>query len=432
MGRKIFMISAFAMFFVLSCGAFSIYAQNDEGHNLETLIREALEKNPQIKMAYNQWQAAEYKAVHVKGLPNPIASYGYFGENVETRVGPQEQKFGLAQKIPFPGKLDLKGKAQRSQAQVMKNKYEATKREIIKQVKFLYFDFYWVNRAIQTAEEEKALLENLEKVISRKYETSQASLREVTGVQIELSKIVNKISFLNQNRKSIQAQINRTLDRGRDVEIVSIEDVSLHPEFAYTLEELMVMAEESRQELSSANLTLEKAKHEKSLARLEYFPDFTFGMEYVDIKGGTTTRMDDGKDAWLAKVSVHVPIWFNKLNAQLNEKKANLDAAETNKKTWENTISYEVQDIYFKIDAYKNEVKLYQASIVPQAQQAFDSIRSAYITGKVDFLNWLEAERTFLQAKLGFYKSIADYHKSIAYLERIVGRDLSGGEHNEK
>lgn len=424
MNRKFFVISVFVIFFVFSCLISYTHAQSNPGTELDILIKEALEKNPHIKKAYNEWQAAEYKVSHVKGLPDPVASYGYFGENVETRVGPQEQKYGLSQKIPFPGKLHLKGKAQLRQAQVMKNQYEATKREIIRQVKFLYYDLFWVDKSIQTAEEEKTLLENLEKVIRRKYETNQASLQDVTRVQIELSKLIDKLFLLRQNRKSIQARINSLLDRERKIEIASTEDVYLKQELSYTLEELIAMAEETRQELLAANLTFERAQYEKSLARLDYLPDFTFGAEYIDIGGGTTTNIDDGQDAWMAKVAINVPIWFHKLNAQLNEKKANLEAAETNLKTWENTISYEVQDIYFKIDAYKNEVKLYQTSLVPQAEQAFDSIRTAYISGKVGFLDWLEAERTLLQTKLAYYKSISDYHKSIAHLERIVGRDL--------
>ena len=59
----------------------------------------------------------------------------FFGDSIETRVGPQEHKFGASQKIPFPGKLDLKGKAQAKGAEMLQEEYEAAKREIIKNVK---------------------------------------------------------------------------------------------------------------------------------------------------------------------------------------------------------------------------------------------------------------------------------------------------------
>jgi outer membrane protein TolC len=87
---------------------------------LQELVNEALMNNPQIQAAYNNWQAAEEKIKQVSSLPDPMASYTYFGESVETKVGPQEAKYGLSQKIPFPGKLSLKAKAQSKHADMLR------------------------------------------------------------------------------------------------------------------------------------------------------------------------------------------------------------------------------------------------------------------------------------------------------------------------
>ena len=54
-----------------------------------------------------------------------------------------------------------------------------------------------------------------------------------------------------------------------------------------------------------------------------------------------------------------------------------------------------------------------------------------YETGSISFLDWLDTERTYLQTRLAYYKSITDYHKSIANLERVIGKELLGGD-NEK
>jgi len=83
------------------------FSEDTESTYLESLIEEALENNPGIRVAEKRWKAAKYKSGYVKGLPDPMISYTYFGENVETRVGPQEHKYGASQKIPFPGKLPV-------------------------------------------------------------------------------------------------------------------------------------------------------------------------------------------------------------------------------------------------------------------------------------------------------------------------------------
>ena len=74
-------------------------AQNMEEVSLESFIEEAARNNPKIQEAFNEWKAAEHKIKRVKSLDDPMASYGKFGEEIQTRVGPQEQKYGVSQKI---------------------------------------------------------------------------------------------------------------------------------------------------------------------------------------------------------------------------------------------------------------------------------------------------------------------------------------------
>lgn len=399
------------------------YAYSEESVTLDSLIEEALDNNPRIQAYYNGWKAEEYKVNYVKGLPDPQASYGYFGDNIETRIGPQEYKYSVSQKIPFPGRLSLRGKSQDRRAAMLKEEYEAVKREIIKEVKFLYYDIYWADKAIAITEEEKAILENLEKVAQRKYESNLSSQQDVIKAQVELSKLIDKLLLLQQNRKGLAARMNSVLNRPAGTALGVTNGVEPSG-FDYELGELHMISGASRQELEAAKLGIERAEYERSLARLDYLPDFTFGVDYTEIGGGHTAQPNDGDDAWMGKIAVNVPIWFGKLNAQLNEKKARLEASRKNYENVKNSVAYEVEDLYFKINAYKDIVSLYKTALVPQAEQAFEAARSGYETGKVDFLNWLDSERVLLQTRLAYYKSIVDYEKSIAYLERVVGRAL--------
>jgi len=106
--RKVYLY----LFFVISVFVMPIgYGRAEEGKtiNLDSLIEEGLKNNPGIEALYNNWVAAGYKVKQAESLPDPRLTFSYFGENVETRVGPQERKYGASQKIPFPGKLGLKG-----------------------------------------------------------------------------------------------------------------------------------------------------------------------------------------------------------------------------------------------------------------------------------------------------------------------------------
>lgn len=402
---------------------FAPFASSQEKDILEMLLKEALENNPEIHAAYHNWKAAEYKIIQVKSLPDPIARYTYFGEKIETRVGPQERKLGASQKIPFPAKLSLKGKAYLKYAQMRQRQYEAKKREIIKNIKFIFYDIFWTDKAIQITEEEKIILEGLEKVAQRKYEANRAPQQDVVKVQVELSRLIDKLFLLHQNRKSLISRLNSILNRDQDLEFEKTSDILLN-EFPYSCDDLQEKALSFNPELSVADLNIQRAEYEKSLAQLDYVPDITLSVDYIPVGGGYTTHPEDGKDSWMVTAAISIPLWFRKLSAQMKEKEALLESAQKNQENIKNTIEYEIDDVCFKISTYKDIISLYKTALIPQAEQSFEVAKIGYESGKVDFLNWLDAERVLLQTRLAYYKAMVDYLKSIAYLERIVGKDL--------
>ena len=421
-GRRLILITIICLGVLLYTSG-RCYSEQGESEILDSLIEEALENNPKIQSEYERWQAAEYRIRNVQGLPDSTLKYSYFGESVETRVGPQKNKYGVSQKVPFPGKLGLKGKAQSKHAEMLREKYEAARREVIKEVKFTYYDIFWVDRAIEVTDGEKIVLEGLESVAQRKFESNLAPQQDVIKVQLELSKLIDKLYVLQQSRRSLEAKLNRILYRPYGSEQGEIPEV-VPSEFEYSLKQLRDMGGESRQELLAANLDIERAEYEKSLAKMDYLPDFNLGLDYIQVGSGHTTMPNDGQDAWMGTVAVSVPIWFDKLDAGLKEKKAQVRASEKNYESVKNSISYEIEDLFFKLNTYKDTISLYKTALIPQSEQAFEAAQTSYETGQVDLLNWIDAERVLLQLRIAYYKMIADYQKSIAYLERVVGRDL--------
>ena len=128
--------------FILLAGCFlfvtnALPDEKAQNESLGKLIAEALENNLQIAAVYNEWKAAEYKISSERSLPDPEARYSRFGEEVQTRVGPQENKYGASVKVPFPAKLIYRGKAQSARADMLGEKYESIKREVIRNVKFI-------------------------------------------------------------------------------------------------------------------------------------------------------------------------------------------------------------------------------------------------------------------------------------------------------
>ena len=80
-----------------------------ESTSLGEAIAFAQKHNAAIAAANSRWQAAIQRVPQAKGWPDPRLTYGYFIETVETRVGPQEQRVGVMQPLPWFGKLKAAG-----------------------------------------------------------------------------------------------------------------------------------------------------------------------------------------------------------------------------------------------------------------------------------------------------------------------------------
>ena len=311
--------------------------------NLDVIIKEALKNNPKIKAYEAVWAAEGEKTKQVTTLPDPIFTYGFFGKNIETRVGPQKEKFSISQKIPFPGKLSLKGKVQQKQAEQSRQIYEAEKQELIKDVRIVFYDLYWVDRAIEITEEEKNILINSAKILQRKYETNLKPQSEVLKVEVEITNLIDKLLLLKQRRRALTAKMNSLLNRPINSSLAKIKEIKLQ-EVDLDSKALKQITFANRQEINVLRYGVDKAKFGKVLAMFDFLPDFTLGFNYINVEGGHTTQANDGEDAWGATFSVNLPIWRTKLNAGFKEKKAKLTAAVENLKNKQNEVEYELND----------------------------------------------------------------------------------------
>ncbi|MCA9401730.1 MAG: TolC family protein, partial [Candidatus Omnitrophica bacterium] len=370
------------VFLIISCAIgmnfFSIgFVQAEE---LRKLLEEAKDNNLQIMQAYHAWQSALKKVEVVGALDDPMVTYGYFGEEVQTRVGPQEQKFGIFQSLPFPGKRKVKKDIQRSHAAMLEEQYNEIILSVERRIREIYFDLFSMDQSIRIHEEEKALLEKLEDVAQRRYESNLAPQQVVIKIQVELSNLIKKIYLLKQQQRQYVLRLNQLTNRpsGQDFNgpLDLPQATDLEP-----VDNLIEKSKVRRGSLRAAEQFLQQKRHEMTLAKKDYFPDFKIGAEYIDIKGGTTSAADDGQDAWMTTFSVNVPIWFGKLKHQLKEKEEALIAAQLMKKNAESSLEQSIRDAYFQMNTYKNVIVLYETALIPQAQQAFESSQSAFETG---------------------------------------------------
>ncbi len=414
----------FYIIFSLSIEFGSIQAQeNGRPASLDMLVEEALQNNPEIKSAERRWLGSEQRPTQVSTLPDPVFSYSRFIESVETRVGPQENVFTLSQRIPFPGKLGLKGKMAKQNALAEEQRYQATIRDVVFKVKQAYYDLYWVDRSIGILNQYLALLQDFTRVAEQKYATGQGIQANVLKSQVEISSTMERRLGFDKIRRGVAARINALLGRPQNSELGTVSAIDT---MRANLDEavLVDLALSQREELRAVQAMIGKSEFMRSLAKREYWPDLNLKANYIDVSKGVSTAPDAGKNAWSVMVGLNLPIWLGKRNAAVREAEETISSNKLTYENLENQVKAEIKDFYYQVQITGRTLDLYEQGLIAQAESSLESALASYRTGRLDFLNLLDAERMLLNLNLGYVKEQSSYQTQLAALERAVGGEL--------
>jgi outer membrane protein TolC len=397
----------------------------DDPH-LQSYVEAALDDNPALGQALARYRGALQKVPQVTSLPDPMLSFTQFIRNPETRVGPQLNTLMLTQKFPWFGKLDLKGRVVFKEAAAQYQVYRAREREIIAQVKRAFYELSYVDSAMAIIQEEQSLLEHYEELAQTRYSTGQGLQHAVIKLQAEITKIINRLKVLDQQRMSLVARLNTLRDRPPEEFLPPVGQLSL-PEMTLNLEELYELGEHNRQELKGTMARIEKSEQAIDLAKKDYWPNVTLGAGMINVGGrGDPAGLllpppDDGKNAFSFSVGINIPIRRDKYNAGVLEATEGLIASRKQYLNIRNEMEFSIRDQAIRIETLREQIDLFEEVLIPQAEEALRSTESAYETGQLGALDLLDSERVLLELRLINARYYADYLRAAAHLERAVG-----------
>ncbi len=394
---------------------------------LDDYVMTAQKQNAGISSAYNLWEAAVNQIAVVKGFPNPTLSFGYFLENVETAVGPQEYKVGLTQMIPWFGKLGTQGKVQTAQSEILFHRLQQKRLEVESQTKLVYYDNYFLEKAIGITRQNIDLVQNWEWVVQSKYKTALSSHLDVIKTQIELINLKDDLKSLEAKKRPLLQKFQEILNDTTLSEVIIADSLDF-----LTLElektDILNIALEGNPGLLAAGSQVTKQTQALKRARLEYFPDFGLGVDKIGtgekLDGSGTPVIDSGKDPMVFKISLNLPIWLGKNAKTVRSAKYKKNAAQEFRQSVENTLLTQIENVWYDLTEAERKYNLYKDVLIPKSLESLGASEKAYISDEVDFLTLVDAQRRYLQFSLKYEKSLVDFLKSRSKLETLIGKPI--------
>jgi len=393
----------------------------DENATLSDYLAYAALNNPGLKAAFLRWKAALEKIPEVSSLPDPRFTYAYFIREVETRVGPQRQKFGLSQTFPWLGRLKLRGHAASEAAQAEKQRYEAAKLKLFYQVQEAYYEYDYLARAIAVTQENFNLVRYAESVARTRYAAGATDHADIIRSQVELGKLEDRLRTLNDLREPIVARLNAALNRPTSAPIAWPRRTKKET-VAFTQDEVLAWLKENNPELRAVDFLAAKERWNIDLAKKKHYPDMTFSLETIDTGEAAMAGVEDsGKDPVIAMLSINIPLWLKKYRAEERQARARYRALLLERTEQENRLAADVKLALYKYRDAERKIDLYKNTLSPKAEQSLRVNIQTYKTGKGTFLDVIDAARTILDFQLACERAFADRSQRLAELEMFVG-----------
>ncbi len=388
---------------------------------LSQLLDQALRQNPKLQAAHSRALGSQARIGQASAWDDPQAGVEFYATPI-TYANPftrgMETDYFLQQMIPLFGKKGLMQDAAEAGARMSEQSAVAAERDLTAEVKKAYAMILAAQERIDVNTENQRLLGQLIESARSRYAVGIASLGDILKAQVEMGKLQNERSDLDQDLAGAVSMMNALRNLPADAPLGRLAVLPLAP-VPGTLADATARALENRPELRGMGFELAMNKADLSASERERVPDL--------MVRGTYKQMREGTDQWAAMFSINIPIapWAgSKYSGKIEEQTLNVKATEQSLAEMRNMVQAEVHTTWARATTRWQQIQRYRTNMLPQAQQALESTLASYESGRVDFLSVLDSYRMLEMLKMDYYMLLGDYSVSLAQLERAVGSEL--------
>lgn len=386
--------------------------------DLEELVREAEQNNPDIAAAQRGYEAATHVAGQVAALPDtqltvqqfavgsPRPFAGYTNSNF-AYIG-----FGASQEIPFPGKRRLRGEVANREADARKIQIESVRRTITARLKATYFRLAYLQQTLSVLERNDKLLQDVQQIVESRYRVGQGNQQEVLKAQLQHTKILQEITMHHRQVGQLQAVLKQLLERAQDTPDIQTMPLAART-IQYSASDLLKLAKQQNPDIQAQQQMVKKAESQVELAHKDFRPDFNVQYMYEN-----TDRKF--RDYYMATFGINLPN-RGRRKAELAEAEASREQANKQVEAEMQRRFAEVQDQFVLAQTSAEQLKIYKEGLIPQSEATFRSAMAAYQANRQDFETLFSSFLDVLNLQIDYQRELADHESALAQLEALTG-----------
>lgn len=392
---------------------------------LEDLEVFAESANPGLRRLNQEVQALRFKARAMGALPDPMIGSNAFGHPIETAAGSQRANVSVQQVLPWLHRLDAERQRACFEAMAKSQEYEASHLKVVGDIRELWHRLYLLRKQMDINAANQELLQSLIEVANSRVATGSASQGDVLVGTLEYSRLEEAQISLRRQVRATKAKLNQLA--GRDASSPLQEPTALEatlPDWNFGLLRDTALAHQPS--IESMRLRSQATRWGIEVAKLQRRPNFSLNAAWfsIDANRPSTPEVEVGRDAWSLGATMTLPLSHRKYDALDQQARWDHAAAHSSVDETVQEIEAMLVDLWARAESAADTIRLYRATILPEAQATLVADRAAYANGKVDFDRIVADVRNILVLELGYHRAITDLAIAVARIKQAVGIDL--------
>jgi outer membrane protein TolC len=393
---------------------------------LRSYVARAFSNSPDLRASFEEWRATLAQPAQARKLPEPVLTYGGFIRAVETRVGPQRHRLGLMQWFPWPTRLTGASQAAAYAALSAQQRFESHALDVTAQVARAYWRLWFVQKNQSVQRDQRTILVSFSRQVRARLESGRTGLSDLAQVDLSISRISDVIAGLREAERSAAAELVRVIGAEDETATPIRPEQDPPPALLPGSPETELMEAAITHPRVQAMASLSEAAYERERqAKGERAPSIGIGLDWI-VTGPALdpTTPGSGQDAVAGVVALSVPVWANAYKAAQQQARAEGAMYRARERSARDRAVAELRQVLADLRDAVRRVRLYETTLVPQAETAYVSTLDGYQSGRASLAEVLIAEKALLELQLGRFEAHASYGVVWAELERVVGQPV--------
>jgi outer membrane protein, heavy metal efflux system len=380
------------------------------------LVQIVAERSTTLDQMRATAEAVKARYPQVVSLEDPMLGFTTAPGSAWSNNASYAARAEVTQKIPFPGKRELRGTVVQAEASAAVRDVDDARLQLIESALNAYADYYLTEQALAVNADNLKILDDFRKNAETRYKNGQAPQQDLLQADVEIARQQERTVLLERARRVATARLNTLMHLPPDSPLPPPDKTTPGTE-TLEPEALRAMAIAARPDLKALadRLTAEEAS--LAVANSDYKPDVELLASYDSFWQGAGGRPLQ----WQVGARINLPVQLSRRSGAVAEAQAKVAERRAELSRLTDQVNLQVQEAYEMLRESEKVIQLYDKKILPAAEANIKEAQSSYVNGKIPFISLIDAQRSLIGLKDRYYEVLAEAVRRRAALERAVG-----------